>query len=258
VTETPNPEPIDVTLVAIRKHIEQVKRLRRVLEDGFHVSDAERLMFDLADEAERLADYVGQADPERLVRIARAEGAAGALNAAIHEVEDDDDAELLAHRAEQWEREAATLAGAERGADLFSIQAVVDRVKQLDPQVTAYVEQTGGGCATIYAALRREDSPVVAGMTVDEDAVLYQQPGEPGWGEWPIQAGPGTFDWGGSNHEASLAEFYVGPSDALMADGYETYEATERDTVESLAEQIVAQVRGFAPTRPGVIVWPGR
>jgi hypothetical protein len=135
------------------------------------------------------------------------------------------------------------------GWDLFSMSDVVDEIERTAPDVVAYVEQTGGGCATIFAALRQEGST---------DPVLYQHPDEAGFGRYPVLAGPGTFDWHGRDHEGSLADFYVGPDPDLTDSAGQEYMATPQDTPATLATQIVEAVRGFRPTAEGVIVWPGR
>jgi hypothetical protein len=141
----------------------------------------------------------------------------------------------------------------------FCMSDVVDEIGRTAPDVVAYVEQTGGGCATIYAAHREPGA----------DPVLFQAPGED-FGRWPIMAGPGSFDWTGRNHTAHVDDFYVGPDTELMAPvpgpPYGPcpgeYTATRADTPASLAERVVAAVRGFTPggegVAEGVIAWPGR
>jgi hypothetical protein len=238
-------EPIDVTLVALRQRIAQARERQSMLEDGFRVTTSEKLLFELADEAEKVADYVGQPDPEKIkgwaleplrAIAARSTGP----NAPSPEL-------------------AAALEEDEGHRFTFSMQAVVDRVHETAPDVSAYVEQTGGGCATIYAASHRGEG----------EPVLYQLPGED-WGRWPIMAGPGSFDWHGTDHVASLDEFFIGPDTELVPaqDGPPfppppgEYGATRGDDVDSLARAVIQAVRqwesGEIPHDDGVIVWPGR
>jgi hypothetical protein len=256
-------EPIDVTLVAVRKRIEQARRAaaHEPLLPGVAVTWHKQLLRELADEAERLADYVGQPDPYRLNEQQRKDLAATlAAQSVAHQ--------LPASLGPLVDRLCQPITDGEvpDHDDLlftFSMQAVVDRVLEIAPDVVAYVEQTGGGCATIYAAKRRDDR---AGGSGNDQAVLYQAPGEPGWGRWPVMGGPGSFDWHGTDHVASLDEFYVGPDTELMEAPAGPpfppppgeYTAAREDTVESLAERVVQVVREFVPTLPGVIVWPGR
>jgi hypothetical protein len=228
-------EPIDVTLIAARKRIDQARQLLK-FDTGLTGTTAGEYLRELADEAERLADYVGQPDMEKV-----------ALHYALHP-------------------RPLDLEEAEEAPDLFCMSDVVDEIARIAPDVVAYVEQTGGGVATIYAAKRREGAE--GGR--DEDVVLWQHPDEPGWGRWPIMAGPGSFDWSGRNHEASLDDFYVGPDTELVPripgppfpPPPGEYSATREDTPATLARRVVEAVRawesGEIPHDAGVIVWPGR
>lgn len=94
----------------------------------------------------------------------------------------------------------------------------------------AYVEQTGGGCATIYSSDRSSE----------------QYPGAPapylinpldGEGRYPVIAGPGWFEGPGwTNARGALGDFYVGPDD----DGERTpWEAGEGETEETIAERMI-------------------
>jgi surfactin synthase thioesterase subunit len=78
-------------------------RLADAIMNSYGDASAEQLAAALLPVVREIAD--------RRAAEARAEGAAGALNTATHEVNDDDDAELLARRAIQWEAEAAALRG---------------------------------------------------------------------------------------------------------------------------------------------------
>lgn len=112
--------------------------------------------------------------------------------------------------------------------------------------VPCYVEQTGGGCATIYAG-----TPVPVCTVCDElEGQCDTSPprlGDPG-GEHtfspshetrhPVAAGPGGFRGPGfTNPWGHTDEFYVGPNDHGQAGAYS---ATDRDTEASLAGRIVA------------------
>jgi hypothetical protein len=211
---------IDVVLIALRKRIDQVRRLTEDSDRGWmlHVAG------ELAAEASLLADYVGQPDMDR----------------------------LIAHYATERSRsEAPTLRAlpdveVEPDPFEFCMSDVVDRIEKTAPDVTAYVEQTGGGCATIYAALRDPDTG---------DPMLFPVPGYENCSTWPIMAGPGVFDWRGRNHVASLDEFYVGPDAELVETGRPdgTWAATRQSTLEEIAAEIVRQVRAFEPSNPRVL-----
>jgi len=75
----------------------------------------------------------------------------------------------------------------------IDLQKVCD-ILASEHSVTAYVEQTGGGCATIYA-----------GEPWDEA----------NWGNrYPAVAGPGWFDGPGwTLPRGDLHDFYIGPDD---------------------------------------------
>ena len=90
----------------------------------------------------------------------------------------------------------------------------------------AYVEQTGGGCATIFASLGCDER----GFPLADANGHYGAAAGPGWFE-----GEGwTLPRGGSS------EFLVGPDD----DGDATpYNATAEDTEETLAERICQVLR---------------
>jgi hypothetical protein len=249
--------PIDVVLYELRRLI--AKSRQELMRD--EVVD---VMWQLADQAEALANYVGEPDMEKvaLYRALSPTAAAEREHQVLHMgyVPRGPKADLLLEDDEE-----EPLAGE------FCMSDVVDRIREIAPDVVAYVEQTGGGCATIYAGLRR---PVVPAETeyLSDEAVLYQAPGEldENWGRWPIMAGPGSFDWHGRDHRAHLDDFYVGPDTELMAPvpgppygPYPgEYTATREDTPATLAERIVAAVRAFHPEAEGVAegvrVWSGR
>lgn len=89
--------------------------------------------------------------------------------------------------------------------------------------IDAYVEQTGGGCATIYAGPTHE---------------------EPGWGKrWACLAGPGWFDGPGwTNPKGDPNDFYIGPDDDGVAEAWSnplrTTDATE--IADVIARQVAA------------------
>ena len=96
----------------------------------------------------------------------------------------------------------------------FSMDAVVDRLHAAG--VPAYVEMTGGGCATIYAG----------GKHVSLD-------GAEECPRWDVAAGPGTYGTRNGNL-ALLAEFYVGPND----DGASGEADTLPDTITTADEAV--------------------
>jgi hypothetical protein len=91
----------------------------------------------------------------------------------------------------------------------------------------AYVEQTGGGVAAIYAGPTRTD---------DEGQTRYA-----------AIAGPGQYGWGIKASVAYLEEFYVGPDDQGEGDPVEpvTLGATSEEHVATI---IAAQARKSDPT----------
>jgi hypothetical protein len=252
--------PIDVVLYETRRRIAEARQPQDELRPSLIV----RRLQELADAAELLAGYVGQPDMEK-VALYRALSPAAAAERE-HQV-------LHMGYAPRGPKADLLLEDDEEDpvAGEFCMSDVVDRIREIAPDVVAYVEQTGGGCATIYAGLRRPVVPAEPEYLSDE-AVLYQAPGEldEDWGRWPVMAGPGSFDWHGRDHTAHLDDFYVGPDTELMAPvpgppygPYPgEYTATREDTPATLAERIVAAVRAFRPEAEGVAegvrVWAGR
>lgn len=99
--------------------------------------------------------------------------------------------------------------------------------------VQAYVENTGGGCAAIYAG-----QPVIWNDELDGDVWRFQAIAGPGWFDGPHY----------SQGMATLHEFYVGP-DTPDGDGYTDVAATGAQTLQCVAALIAAQVarpRGVA------------
>lgn len=91
---------------------------------------------------------------------------------------------------------------------------------------TAYVEQTGGGCATIFAGPTWKDQY--------GDEHFY------------AAAGPGYWTHGWTNPDPAntalgeLGDFHVGPDDGGMSDT-PVWTAMEGETERSIAERIAAQ-----------------
>jgi hypothetical protein len=105
----------------------------------------------------------------------------------------------------------------------------------------AYVEQTGGGCATIYAYR----------------SASYPERSSGPWAD--VMAGPGSYDWDGTNHTAYYGEFSWGrtATDAARIEdlGEDDEYTTDHDGLddnvddehlvshEEIAERIVALLR---------------
>lgn len=71
--------------------------------------------------------------------------------------------------------------------DTLNMDEVVRRLN--DAGVDAYVEQTGGGCATIFAGVQSDE-------------------------RWDVCAGPGWFEGPGwTNARGDLGDFAIGPDD---------------------------------------------
>lgn len=102
----------------------------------------------------------------------------------------------------------------------LDLDKVCDLLKERN--IPAYVEQTGGGCATIYAG--------------EPDRT------DPQWPRYKALAGPGWFEGPGwSNGRADTSDFYVGPDDDGEG-GYVISQAdwTEADAAEAIAKQVNA------------------
>jgi len=90
----------------------------------------------------------------------------------------------------------------------------------------AYVEQTGGGVATIYAGHTFKDTDSFGGIDVDV---------------WPVVAGPGWFEGPGwTKPRADKRDFYIGPDDP---DSSKEYANGEGKTEQQIADEIVRQVK---------------
>lgn len=130
----------------------------------------------------------------------------------------------------EWEREPQP-----EPDTTFSLNAVVEGLQQRG--IPAYVEQTGGGCATIYAG----------GMHVSEethlDGSVHRE------NAWNVSAGPGHFlDSQWTQGVADLGEFYVGANDGSGGEEASLPEhITEaRVAVEWAVEAIAASVEATA------------
>ena len=100
----------------------------------------------------------------------------------------------------------------------FSMVEVCDKLRARG--VPAYVEQTGGGCATIYAG-----TPVV-----------LEGPDAEEFPEYPVMAGPGMFYGPGWTDARGLShDFYVGPS-SDFDDNIPTHDVDE--TVDAIVEYL--------------------
>jgi hypothetical protein len=113
----------------------------------------------------------------------------------------------------------------------FRMNDVVDALKRLG--IPSYVEQTGGGCATIHVG----------------QSWMIDDGGSPRT-VFPVCAGAGSFDWHGTEHTADTRDFCIGPDDALD-DGSDDpyYWTTESDTVETIIAEIARQYRDAMTTR---------
>lgn len=100
------------------------------------------------------------------------------------------------------------------GADVLLLA-----LKAEHPDVPAYVEQTGGGTATLYIGTKFGDDT------------------ESG-GNYPVVAGPGSYNWSNGNHSTfSWEEFVVGPDD---------YGVQNPDFPKSIEEFVAAVTKWLA------------
>jgi hypothetical protein len=127
-------------------------------------------------------------------------------------------------------------------ADVLIQQAVLGRHRHLHPSVllnmdritdmvkaagiAAYVEQTGGGCATIIVGAGK--LPILDDRESSYDAYLL--------------AGPGWFDWDTTpaTAYASRGEFYIGPDDLGVSDTWSPpLDGTTADAETACAAHII-------------------
>lgn len=90
----------------------------------------------------------------------------------------------------------------------------------------AYVEQTGGGCATIYAGERIPD---------EEREFRYA-----------VAAGPGQYGWGERPSTFHLSELYVGPDSWGDEEAMDAYQVGCRDE-QDVADLIVLNLHQPGP-----------
>lgn len=120
-------------------------------------------------------------------------------------------------------------------ARILDLDEVVRLLKE-EHHTAAYVEQTGGGCATIYAGVLAER---------EEPRYRWTENGREQVGtelnpRWQAVAGPGWFEGPGwTNGRATVDEFYVGPDDDGEADPVvATRDWTERDAAAAIAKEV--------------------
>jgi len=117
--------------------------------------------------------------------------------------------------------------------------------------VSAFVEQTGGGVATIYAGPIRRQS---AECTCPRSETLTEHDAEcpvpaGGYARYAAIAGPGVYGWGQGPSTADLGDFYIGADDdgetdpLVVADVGVTRE-------EDVARLIAFQAKKVDPTQP--------
>jgi hypothetical protein len=100
-----------------------------------------------------------------------------------------------------------------RAVDMDAVVRILNR----SYGIHAYVEQTGGGCATIYAG----KLSLNVNFLTDDDAE-----------RWDCIAGPGWFQWPGGHAIGEIGDFHVGPDDdgedidAVWTAGKDDNEAT--------------------------------
>ncbi|WP_380162669.1 hypothetical protein [Kineococcus sp. R86509] len=109
------------------------------------------------------------------------------------------------------------------GADLFSLDVLVQLLHQDHDLPSAYVWQSGGGCATVH----------VGDVVRDYEAIK----------RWTCVAGPGTYGWGAKPSTATLAEFYVGPESGDGEMGCTDANAAGCRTLRDVAALTAAQAR---------------
>lgn len=132
--------------------------------------------------------------------------------------------------AEQFGQELA-LAHRHAGEVTVSMDEIVEHLTRRHG-IFAYVEQTGGGIATIYAGR-------YTASTEDSDLRGYD-------GHWDAVAGPGWFAgpaW--TKGTGNLADFYIGPDDdGENVDAIYTTNP-EEDTARSIADRMATMIVGL-------------
>lgn len=113
----------------------------------------------------------------------------------------------------------------------LSMDLVVDAIESCG--IPAYVEQTGGGCATIFAGWR-------SCRLTDHDEQ---------WTElcdscrWTVGAGPGWFEGPGwTLGRAYWSDFYIGRDDDALTDDFTTPDELRAHDETQIGARIVAMV----------------
>jgi hypothetical protein len=125
----------------------------------------------------------------------------------------------------------------------ISLDVIVELVRA--NSFVAFVQQTGGGTATIYASRTADEHGYPARPSTDAEAEVAAGPGwfEPRWGS----GGPGT-----AYHAfGDVKDFNIGPGGGEGMDGVTT--ATLADDESTLAAEIITRLRELEP-RPRCLV----
>jgi hypothetical protein len=105
----------------------------------------------------------------------------------------------------------------------LDLDEIVDRIHEQG--VWAYVEQTGGGCATIFAGAWHSVPDGNYGRTM-----------------YAAVAGPGTYGWGDRPSVGHTDEFFIGADDQGESDGIDCSKL-DITSARDLADLIVAQTQ---------------
>lgn len=105
--------------------------------------------------------------------------------------------------------------------DYFSYDELTHLLEEVG--IPAYVEQTGGGCATIYAGPLFAYHHTVwrAGKPTDETEIEWRH---------VVAAGPGNYGWDQGPSIGNIGEFYVGPNDEGETEGVTTGDLAPTNT----------------------------
>lgn len=120
---------------------------------------------------------------------------------------------------------------------ILDLDRIVERV--VEAGFAAYVEQTGGGCATIYASREWEERPVTRMGEPDGTVRLpavHEDPNDPSWPRHEVAAGPGWFEgprW--TRPRGGSEDFYVGPDDGGEPGLYEAVRSEDEAVAAILA-----------------------
>lgn len=125
----------------------------------------------------------------------------------------------------------AELYMAKEGREL-DMDVIVDHVRRMG--VWAYVEQTGGGCATIFAGAQRVNA---AGDPV-----------------YAVCAGPGRYGWGKLPSTGHADEFFVGADDQGETEPIDC--AKVGALTEDAIAKVIVQWAAVPPAAPEVLISP--